>query len=1098
MPDPLLRRREAWEDPDAELGDAARWREENARLGVLPSPSVHESISASSPSGGNGRKGSWIGETLVVEPLEEVRGEEDAQHGVREGDASAGLVVGSVGEESKASVPAPGFQEEDALPAQASQSAEEQKKPSSPPPNSQELDTRRFSMPPENRAHSPQPEQTRSASVAMPSTAARPQPERRTSALDQLPSQQRRRQFTPVGTPRRLSLADGGATVPVPPLDTMPGAEAAQTAPLAGEDGGRQAGPSKISRPPTPANWEMLSFFSAPKPAADAVSRRSSVSSLGDAQSPDVIVTGSKNQSAVGLPASTSGIADEQERNVSPVPVSPIVPNEELSQEDRFMNRSYKTTGQPESRPMSYMPLQRGSSGMPVQEAIGVNQQSNKTYSAASDVGEPHSQGPSRTPSRAPSLGLPQKEYDKLRSPQPGDDEPVPSGANSRRSSGFFRGSDAPPAVGMGPIPTPSRIEDGFNNLEDPQVNEIADDIAKAEQQQQQKHARRKSGIMDTFRRASTHSITATRASSPGSLAKITVANANEGTSVPKSKTLKKLQRAPSSAVESKPKRFSGLGSLFRRSSTHPKSSATPPPTTQAAPAQPTKQAPGDLRAGSQMQPPPQTYPQPTAGLAPKPSRKLNKTPPPMRQYAQPPQQYYPTPPPGNYAAYEAMMRQQGIAPNGRQIPPHYWQQQQQQQQMYMEPAMMSSPYQQQPPAGAYQQQQQQPSGYYQQGPPVGQYQANPSSGQNSRTQSLVGSPVTYQNQPMEYYAVPQGYPAEKTASPEQSQARPQVRRLHSEGHRWVETAPGIPEASSPVSPADEKFGAAAEKPLAGGQAVATEQGSMAQDPPPRQSSPAPTRPHLNTRQSSNYSQASVARSPVSATQPLDNFPQAPGRQDYQTQYWQHQNKPQHPKRSVSPVQTYAVPPTQRQQSHVGSIDQQMARSPAQEYHEQQTPWAISMPASEQENSHRYSSPPPNWPHQSPAHSPQPQYYGPPPAARGAVRSMSPPGPPRRHSQFQDQYSAMTPYHFVPPPQQQYQQRASGYGEQMTTSPATYTPTAPAQQQQQQPQGRSQAQTRYYSQPQQQQQRQVTQQDMEVAREMRAVSYPGQGWEPGR
>jgi hypothetical protein len=63
------RRREAWEDDGAEVGQAL-WREEDGRLGVLPSPSVQESIGA-------GRKGSWIGEPVVT-PLEEDRGEEDA------------------------------------------------------------------------------------------------------------------------------------------------------------------------------------------------------------------------------------------------------------------------------------------------------------------------------------------------------------------------------------------------------------------------------------------------------------------------------------------------------------------------------------------------------------------------------------------------------------------------------------------------------------------------------------------------------------------------------------------------------------------------------------------------------------------------------------------------------------------------------------------------------------------------------------------------------------------------------------------------------------------------------------------------------------
>lgn len=72
MPGPNDRRREMWEEDGAEVGDAA-WREEDGRLGVLPSPSVQESVGPASP--GKNRKGSWIGEP-VEPPLEERRGEE--------------------------------------------------------------------------------------------------------------------------------------------------------------------------------------------------------------------------------------------------------------------------------------------------------------------------------------------------------------------------------------------------------------------------------------------------------------------------------------------------------------------------------------------------------------------------------------------------------------------------------------------------------------------------------------------------------------------------------------------------------------------------------------------------------------------------------------------------------------------------------------------------------------------------------------------------------------------------------------------------------------------------------------------------------------
>ena len=319
----------------------------------------------------------------------------------------------------------------------------------------------------------------------------------------------------------------------------------------------------------------------------------------------------------------------------------------------------------------------------------------------------------------------------------------------------------------------------------------------------------------------------------------------------------------------------------------------------------------------------------------------------------------------------------------------------------------------------------------------------------------------------------------------------------------------------------------------------ASTQGSLQQ-----QAQPVPSRPVIDTRQSSTYSQNSVVRSPATAQIP-DNFPQAAGRQDYQTQYWQHQHRPQ--REPTLPQLQTQTPPASVPTTSVGSIDQQMARSPAKDYHDQQTPWSISLP---QDGSNRHSSGSSRT--QQPQNTPpqQQQYRGPPAAARGAVRTQSPP------QGYQDQYSSMTPYHFVPPQQMQNMappqghQRASHHGDQVS-SPTTFTTTSPHQPSSPapyspvspqgyeyvpseqyhhayaQPQQQTRQQNRYYSQvaprsagpgP----QRQYAQNDQgrplsyqrtpsgysgrrddagvseaEIMN-MRGASYPGQEWVPGR
>jgi hypothetical protein len=287
--------------------------------------------------------------------------------------------------------------------------------------------------------------------------------------------------------------------------------------------------------------------------------------------------------------------------------------------------------------------------------------------------------------------------------------------------------------------------------------------------------------------------------------------------------------------------------------------------------------------------------------------------------------------------------------------------------------------------------------------------------------------------------------------------------------------------------------------------------------------------------------------------QAADNFPQAPGRQDYQTQYWQHQhqqqNQPARGSHALPPLQTQPQP-TRQQSGGINSIDQEVAHSPALDYqHHQQAPWSISLPQSPEDVLNRNAFVPQA--QASPARSPPPKanyYTGPPAAARGAVRS----------SYSQDQYSAMTPYHFVPPqqiqnsPPQNQQQRTSHYGENVSSSVEYSAPPqeqamspaqhyqnaygAPRPQQPQQQQRSPTSQARYYTQQQQQgfgprpqpQQQQYQQQQealplsyqrtpsgysgrrddaavseaelmaMNPHAHMRGSSYPGQEWVPGR
>ncbi|KAK3674310.1 hypothetical protein LTR78_005779 [Recurvomyces mirabilis] len=166
-------------------------------------------------------------------------------------------------------------------------------------------------------------------------------------------------------------------------------------------------------------------------------------------------------------------------------------------------------------------------------------------------------------------------EYERLRSSQYGT--PTPSAQhsrqvsnddskrNSRRYSGFFRGPDS---AANTPPPMPTAAPD------------MSKDPNTADTEQADKAAKRKSGIWQTFKRSPSASHTdfardirqppeLAPSASTSDAAMIAAISARESPVDPQ--RLKKIHRAASATtppVELKPRRFSGLGSLFGRSQT--------------------------------------------------------------------------------------------------------------------------------------------------------------------------------------------------------------------------------------------------------------------------------------------------------------------------------------------------------------------------------------------------------------------------------------------------------------------------------------------------------------------------------------------------
>ena len=198
----------------------------------------------------------------------------------------------------------------------------------------------------------------------------------------------------------------------------------------------------------------------------------------------------------------------------------------------------------------------------------------------------------------------------------------------------------------------------------------------------------------------------------------------------------------------------------------------------------------------------------------------------------------------------------------------------------------------------------------------------------------------------------------------------------------------------------------------------------------------------------------------------------------------------------ISPISSYESQPGQQPSpqhpsGRVGSIDSEMARSPARDYVDQQTPWALTLPDNYPRGNNR---PPPR--------STRPDEFhiaprnGPPPRPDYRSENSGPRGPPQQYSS-----SPVSPYGYIRSPSPvvqltyQQQQDAAYYGRAPpppAVVPAHYAPPDPHALQMQ----------RYAEEQQQQQQRIYGGRSPNEARYgddsvyLRGASYPGQEWEP--
>lgn len=470
----------------------------------------------------------------------------------------------------------------------------------------------------------------------------------------------------------------------------------------------------------------------------------------------------------------------------------------------------------------------------------------------------------------------------------------------------------------------------------------------------------------------------------------------------------------------------------------------------------------------------------------PKPN-KLTKTAPPSREDSMR-QRQMPSNSAAGYDAYEAMRRQQNPSlPRGNTKGP------------YAEPTM-SSPYRQ-PPLDPDAPGVNVPRGY----PPP--------------PQSGWYGPGENQS------------PSERVQSPQQTDYSPQrpgqFRRLHSEGQAFQR---GLQQANIPEAfrPTEASYGLPA-API--GPPPEHQPPVMYEPPSPARQPTLPTRQPYWGRQPSNSSKTpAVERQVSSGSGGYQLSHQVSSLSEYQRAGWSRDGSLP----PVPTVQTHAGPEgfAQGREQRVGAYDPEMARSPAREYAEQQTPWPISLPQNGDES--RRNSRVPSWGISGASPSTQADRYASPP---GPPSSMRPPSSGRGYGMPMSSQSpgASQPISYTPThaPGQAVPATPSYRDPQGGPYPSPpYTPQTPSQYYQPQPQYGPPPQNPYGQpyQPQQrppQQQRYYAQQrpssrpgsegrpltyqrtpsgfsgrrdDAAVSEEhlmgMQGASYPGQEWTP--
>ncbi|OQN96549.1 hypothetical protein B0A48_17123 [Cryoendolithus antarcticus] len=563
-----------------------------------------------------------------------------------------------------------------------------------------------------------------------------------------------------------------------------------------------------------------------------------------------------------------------------------------------------------------------------------------------------------------PSVSRTPSGYDRLRMPQARQDAPtVPTRDDSppKRLS-YHRG---PPDSTIAGIPPPSQLHENYDGLIDPQVDNMAAELARNERPQQQE--KRRSGIWNSVRRNT----------SDYSRESSLIALSPEPT---RSKTVSK-QRASSTPLESsepKKKRFSGLGSVFGRSNT--KSNVTSK------------------------------------------ANKLTKTQPrppsPVQRYF-PTQTAYPPRATRDYDAYEAQQMKQYTRPAavpGYQRPP---------QPQYEEP-YMSSPYAQKQPSVPISGNSAQPRRSFTE--PAAPYEWYGPQQQNfgNHAQAPIAAD-SISPQPIRQLHSAQQQPQSRPAQQQHRAPSPQ-RPYRSPPPQQQYSSPSPQQSSQPLQrdvpaqqgtqnmpPIRRSYDQSQYPSLNGIPMITRDAPATREGPEPRRATYGSGSSYANDSfpqtQGRQELTAQPAPEPRRTTYGNDNFPQAPGRQDYQTQYWQQRQPADQRYVSPPPVSALSGEQSRWQMSPVSATSggEQERWSSAPQHSIGNGPRAVSWGPRPLETGPR-------------------QFNGPPPAALGASRSP-PPRDPRGSGQYEHNGVGRPPYdsqelrernaHPSPPPDEQ-------------------------------------------------------------------------------